>query len=90
MSGFIPTVTITVAEYDKLRRDAAPVQTRRRDAVAFLVDAYNDNDPIRLTAAVLEEVEAGDKVSKLARAFSGNKDWHKFIKEEAGQCWIEF
>ncbi len=42
MSDFIPTVTITVAEYDKLRRDAAPVQTRRRDAVAFLVDAYNE------------------------------------------------
>jgi hypothetical protein len=42
MSDFIPTVTITVAEYDKLRRDAAPVRTRRRDAVAFLVDAYNE------------------------------------------------
>lgn len=63
---------------------------QHRAILKILVDAYNDNDPIRLTAAVLEEVEAGDKVSNLARAFSGNKDWHKFIKEEAGQCWIEF
>jgi hypothetical protein len=42
MSDFIPTVTITVKEYDKLRRDAAPVQNRARDSVACLMDAYNE------------------------------------------------
>ena len=63
---------------------------QHRAILRILVDAYNDNDPVRLTADVLEQVGAGRRVSNLARAFSGNKDWRKFIKEEAGQCWIEF
>ena len=63
---------------------------QHRAILKILVDAYNDNNPIRLTADILDEIEPGPKVTNLARAFSGNKDWHKFIKEEAGQCWIEF
>lgn len=63
---------------------------QHRAILKILVDAYNDNDPVRLTADILEEVKPGPKVTNLARAFSGNKHWHKFIKEEAGQCWIEF
>jgi hypothetical protein len=42
MSDFIPTVTITLAEYDKLRRDAAPVQNRVRMTHSCLIDAYNE------------------------------------------------
>lgn len=63
---------------------------QHRVIIRILVDAYNDNDPVRLTGYILEEIEPGPKVTNLARAFSGNKDWHKFIKEDAGQCWIEF
>lgn len=63
---------------------------QHRAILKILVDAYNAHDPVRLTADVLEEVKAGDRVSNMARAFSGNKIWHKFIKEHAGQCWIEF
>lgn len=63
---------------------------RHRAILRILVDAFNSNDSVRLTADVLEEVKAGQKVTNLARAFSGNKHWHKFIREEAGQCWIEF
>jgi hypothetical protein len=63
---------------------------RHRAILTILVDAYNSNDPVRLTADVLEEVKAGIKVTNLGRAFSGNKHWRKFIKEKAGQCWIEF
>lgn len=63
---------------------------QHRAILKILVDAYNDNNPIRLTADILDEIKPGPKVTNLARAFSGNKDWHKFIKEEAGQCWIEF
>lgn len=62
---------------------------QHRAILKILVDAYNSNDPVRLTAEVLEEVGAGPRVTNLARAFSGNKHWHKFIREEAGQCWIE-
>ncbi len=61
---------------------------QHRAILRILVDAYNSNDPVRLTADVLEEVGAGPRVTNLARAFSGNKHWHKFIKEQAGQCWI--
>ena len=63
---------------------------QHRAILTILVDAYNSNDPVRLTADVLEEVKAGIKVTNLGRAFSGNKHWRKFIKEKAGQCWIEF
>lgn len=63
---------------------------QHRAIIRILVDAYNDSDPVRLTGDILEEIEPGPKVTNLARAFSGNKDWHKFIKEDAGQCWIEF
>ena len=42
MSDFIPTVTITLAEYDQLRRDAAPVQNRVRMKTQCLIDAYNE------------------------------------------------
>jgi hypothetical protein len=62
---------------------------QHRAILEILVDAYNDNDPVRLTGDILEEIKPGPKVTNLARAFSGNKHWHKFIKEEAGQCWIE-
>jgi len=60
-----------------------------RAILRILVDAYNSNGSVRLTADVLEEAEAGPKVTNLARAFSKNKHWRKFIKEKAGQCWIE-
>ncbi len=40
MSDFIPTVTITVKEYDQLRRDAAPVQNLEKLSTACLVDAF--------------------------------------------------
>lgn len=63
---------------------------KHRAILKILVDAYNSGNLVRLTADVLEEVGAGPRVTNLARAFSGNKHWHKFIKEEAGQCWIEF
>lgn len=56
----------------------------------ILVDAYNRDEPICLTTKVLLDVKAGSHVTNLARAFSGNKDWRKFIKEDAGHCWIEF
>ncbi|MCA3559896.1 MAG: hypothetical protein IOC82_02565 [Aestuariivirga sp.] len=62
---------------------------QHRAILKILVDAYNDNDPVRLTADILEEIKPGPKVTNLARAFSGNRHWQKFIKEEAGQCWIE-
>jgi len=62
---------------------------QHRAILKILVDAYNRNDPICLTAKVLEEVGAGPKTTNLARAFSKNKHWKKFIKEEGGQCWIE-
>lgn len=61
-----------------------------RAILTILVDGYNNNDAVRLTADVLEDAKAGPKVTNLARAFSGNKHWRKFIKEKAGQCWIEF
>jgi hypothetical protein len=63
---------------------------QHRAILKILVDAYNSGDPVWLTADVLVEVKAGDKVTNLGRAFSGNKHWRKFIKEKAGQCWIEF
>jgi hypothetical protein len=63
---------------------------QHRAILKILVDAYNRNDPVCLTAKVLEEVGAGPKTTNLARAFSKNMHWSKFIKEEAGQCWIEF
>lgn len=63
---------------------------QHRAILTLLVDGYNDNDPIWLTADILDEVKPGPNVTNLARAFSGNKDWRKFIKEEDGQCWIEF
>lgn len=62
---------------------------QHRAILKILVDAYNRNDPVCLTAKVLEEVGAGPKTTNLARAFSKNKHWKKFIKEEGGQCWIE-
>lgn len=40
MSDFTRTVTITLAEYDQLRRDAAPVQDLVKISVACLTDAY--------------------------------------------------
>jgi hypothetical protein len=61
-----------------------------RAILKVLVEAYNKNDPVCLTAAVLQEAEAGKTTTNLARAFSKNKHWNKFIKEKAGQCWIEF
>lgn len=61
-----------------------------RAILKILVEAYNRNEPDCLTADVLEEAEAKGKVTNLARAFSGNKDWSKFIKEQAGHCWIEY
>jgi len=63
---------------------------QHRAILKILVNAYNRNEPECLTAHVLEEAGAKGKVTNLARAFSGNKDWRKFIKEEGGHCWIEY
>lgn len=63
---------------------------KHRAILRILVDAYNRNQPVCLTADVLEEVQAGPTTTNLARAFSGNKYWSRFIKEEAGHCWIEY
>jgi len=41
-TDFIRTVTITLSEYEQLRRDAAPVQTRQRLSTDCLIDAYNE------------------------------------------------
>jgi len=62
---------------------------KHRAILEILVDAYNRNNPVLLTAKVLEEVSAGAHVTNLARAFKGNEHWRKFIKEDAGHCWIE-
>ena len=40
MTDFVRTVTITLAEYDQLRRDAAPVQSRVRALRECLTDAF--------------------------------------------------
>lgn len=61
-----------------------------RAILKVLVDAYNRDEPDCLTAHVLEEAGAKGKVTNLARAFHGNKHWSKFIREEAGRCWIEY
>lgn len=42
MTDFTPTVTITLKEYDQLRRDAAPVQCREELSRVMLMDAYNE------------------------------------------------
>jgi hypothetical protein len=63
---------------------------KHRAILRILVDAYNRNQPVCLTADVLEEVQAGPTTTNLARAFSGNKYWSRFIKEEAGHCWIAY
>jgi len=63
---------------------------RHRVILRYLVDAFNRGEPDCLTSAVLEEAEAKGEVKNLARAFSGNKHWSKFIKEEGGHCWIEY
>ena len=61
-----------------------------RQILKILVDAYNRNDAVCRTSQVLEDAGARGKTNSLARAFSKNADWHKFIKEKAGNCWIEF
>ncbi len=42
MSDFISTVTITLKEYDQLRRDAAPVQLRRQMGLSCMTEAYHE------------------------------------------------
>lgn len=61
-----------------------------RRILRILVDAYNGNDPVRRTAAVLEEAGAKGENKYLYRVFNKNEDWRKFIKEKKGNCWIEF
>ena len=61
-----------------------------RRILKILVDAYNRNDPVCRTAAVLEEAGAKGGNKQLYRVFSKNEDWRKFIKEKKGNCWIEF
>jgi len=61
-----------------------------RRILKILVDAYNRNEPVCRTATVLDEAGARGENKYLSRAFSKNEDWRKFIKEKAGNCWIEF
>lgn len=61
-----------------------------RRILKILVDAYNRNDPVCRTAAVLDEAGAKGENKYLYRVFNKNEDWRKFIKEKKGNCWIEF
>lgn len=61
-----------------------------RRILKILVDAYNRNDPVCRTAAVLEEAGAKGENKYLYRVFNKNEDWQKFTKEKKGNCWIEF
>ena len=80
-------------DYGKIYIEEEPYIFRgvqHRAILKYLVDAFNRDEPDCLTSAVLEKVEAKGQVKNLARAFSGNKHWSKFIKEEGGHCWIEY
>jgi len=80
-------------DYGKIYIEEEPYIFRgvlHRAILKVLVEAYNRNEPDCLTAHVLEEAGAKGKITNLARAFSGNKYWSMFIKEEAGHCWIEY
>ena len=80
-------------DYGKIYIEEEPYTFRgvmHRAILKVLVEAYNRDEPDCLTADVLEQAGAKGKVTNLARAFSGNKHWSKFIREEAGHCWIEY
>lgn len=80
-------------DYGKIYVEEDPYVFRgvvHRAILKILVEAYNRNEPDCLTAEVLEEAGARGSVTNLARAFSGNKHWSKFIKEKGGRCWIEY
>jgi len=59
VNNFTRTVTITLAEYDQLRKDAAPVQNRIRDSQSCLADAFNEYiNAIRFASACIDQDRA--------------------------------
>ena len=61
---------------------------KHRAIIRHLYEAWQRGEPRCLTAEVLVAANSGDQVRKLSQAFKGRIDWHDFICEEAGQCWI--
>jgi hypothetical protein len=57
--------------------------------IRFLYDRYMINSPKCSVAEVLDTAGFSDSVNSLTKAFSGNKDWRKIIKQANGVCWIE-
>lgn len=62
--------------------------TKQRAIIRHLYGAWISGSAECLTAEVLESAGFNVSVNTLAKAFAKRSDWRKFLKEEAGRCWI--